>query len=85
MRGGKRQGAGRPRKEGERIPFRCELPKDAADILRRLSKEAGQTRTAYLAMVLRKWAALIQAHQTADSATKIIDEIRGYLLRNTEK
>lgn len=51
--GGARKGAGRPRKEGERVSFRCELPKDAAEILERRAREKGQTRTEFLARLLR--------------------------------
>lgn len=52
-RGGKRNGAGRPRKEGERISFRCDLPKDAHEVLKREAAEAGTTRTDFLANLLR--------------------------------
>lgn len=52
-RGGKRTGAGRPRKEGERIPFRCELPKDAHDILKEEARTQGKSRTEVLTTLLR--------------------------------
>lgn len=55
-RGGKRAGAGRPCAEQVRVSFRCELPKDAADILKREAARSGQTRTAYLATLLRNSA-----------------------------
>lgn len=51
--GGRRKGAGRPRTEQARVSFRCELPKDAADILKRQADKRGQTRTAFLAELLR--------------------------------
>ena len=52
-RGGKRNGAGRPRKEGERIPFRCELPKDAHEILKAEAVKEGRSRTEVLTALLR--------------------------------
>lgn len=52
-RGGKRNGAGRPRKEGERIPFRCELPKDAHEILKAEAVKEGRSRTEVLTTLLR--------------------------------
>ncbi len=53
MRGGARKGAGRPRKEGDRVAFRCELPRDAMEILKRKAEEKGITRTEFLARILR--------------------------------
>ena len=52
--GGKRQGAGRPKKEGERVSFRCELPKDAAEILKALAEREGISRTEFLTRLLRR-------------------------------
>lgn len=52
-RGGKRPGAGRKRKEGERVAIRLDLPKDAAEILKEKAAERQQTRTEFLAKMLR--------------------------------
>ena len=51
--GGARPGAGRPRKEGERVSFRCDLPKDAAEILKSEARKKGVSRTELLTEVLR--------------------------------
>ena len=52
--GGARPGAGRPKKEGERVSFRCELPKDAAEILKASAEREGLSRTDYLTKLLRR-------------------------------
>lgn len=53
-RGGKRQGAGRKAKEGERVSITFRFPKDAAEILERRAEERGQSRTAILTELIRE-------------------------------
>lgn len=54
MRGGKRNGAGRKAKEGERVSITFRLPKDAAEILERRAEETGQRRTTILTELIRE-------------------------------